>query len=196
MGRHTGQLQAYPPSKHRAECKEMGAEAIFVFELRTERKNRKKWTCSANAGHQVTSFLKKNVARNYSCCSLLKAGPKMTTTMMCRLQCAHSSIKPFLRREFLTRWTHFPPFYLVRAWTDWHTVACKNLHVSKDQLLYSRSPIPWQGFETWLLWHTQLVIRHKTKWNFLVPIGNKILISSWKQKWQVWLNVLEKRGKI
>lgn len=145
-------------------------------------------------------FLKKNVARNYSRCSLLKAGPKMMmmTTMMCRLQCTNSSIKPFLRREFLTRWTHFLPFYLCPCiWTNWHTVACKNLHVSEDQLLYSGSPIHWQGFEMWLLWwHTQLVIRHKTKWNFLLPIGNKILISSWKQKWQVWLNVLEKRVKI
>lgn len=54
-------------------------------------------------------FLNKNVARNYSCCSLLKAGPKM---MMCHLQCAHSNIKPFLRRKFLTRWTHSLPFYL------------------------------------------------------------------------------------
>jgi hypothetical protein len=45
-------------------------------------------------------FLKKNIARIYSCCSLLMAGPKIMM-MMCHLQCPHSSIKTFLRREFL-----------------------------------------------------------------------------------------------
>ena len=129
-----------------ARSKTLGNRSWSYIAFPTREKDREKMNMFCKCRTPGDIFLKKNVSRNYSCSSVLKAGPKMM--MMCHLHSAQSSIKPFLRTEFLTCWTYFLailPLSMHRP-TDiqWHA---KNVHVSKDQLLYSRSPIPWQGFE-------------------------------------------------
>lgn len=118
-----------PPSEHGAK-QETGAEAILIFQL--ERKTEKKMNMFCKCRMPGDIFLKKNVSRNYSCSSLLKAGPKMMMMMVCHLQSAQSSIKPFLRTEFLTRWTYFLAILPLSMHgptnIQWYA---KNVHVSK-----------------------------------------------------------------